>query len=91
MRNEQNLLYIASSSNVTGNGAADYDMHRSEKDGGTRHRSLEVLITDDGKFYLSEPVMPGDRICWIGEISYWEDSHENVFFDTFTNLAYSLD
>ena len=88
---ERNLLYIASSSNVTGNGAADYDMHRSEKDGGTRHRSLEVLITDDGKFYLSEPVMPGDRICWIGEISYWEDSHENVFFHAFTNLAYSLD
>lgn len=72
------------------NGELDNDMHDSAVRGNIRYQVMEVIFEDD-KFYLSDSIQPGNRICWIGDISYWEDSQGNVILLPSTDLCFSID
>ena len=87
------LLYITSEDNVTGNGELDNSTCEEAADGNIKHRILKVHLSDldDDRFYLNEDMSPGDLICWIGEISYFEYSDGTTFIFSNTDLCFSVD
>lgn len=89
---EIHKLHITTQANATGNGKADNDMVTSAITCNTRHCYLQIMISDDDRFYINDSIQPGDPISWIGEISYWEYSSGNeIHFSSSTDLCFSVD
>lgn len=83
-------IFITTESNVTGNGETDYDLYSKAGVREIKYLNFGVLVSDEDEIYISDTVLPGDKICWIGEVQY-EDFLGLVTFNGITDLCYSID
>lgn len=86
----KHMIYMSSKTYVSGDGAFDYEMCESASSGSTKYCYFGILITEENKFYIGDSVLPGQSICWIGTIDYWEATNGYVGLDGNTELCFSL-
>ena len=86
-----NLCYIAPVWGITGDEDADADAMNAALWGDAPYRLLCVDL-DEGDVFLPENAQPGDLICWIGDVDYWEfgsDQQSYYSIETTNKLIYS--
>ena len=84
------LCYISSADNVTGNGEYDNEMFDAAQQGSApwSTASIEWTATSDEKIYLPPNAAPGDKVCFIGTITY---ESPNEFLSENFNITLPFD